>query len=67
MATITESIKAEVKEIVYNFFAEECETDVSRITNDTNIISAGRWNMEQWFNHNIEQLDHLGKLCHFCK
>ncbi len=39
MATITESIKAEVKEIVYNFFAEECETDVSRITNETNIIS----------------------------
>ncbi len=38
MAAITESIKQEVKDIVYNFFAEECEVDIARITEDTNII-----------------------------
>jgi len=39
MATITENTRAEVKEIVYNFFAEECETDISKINDTTNIIS----------------------------
>jgi len=39
MTAITDSIKQEVKEIVYNFFAEECEVDVSRIQDDTNIIN----------------------------
>ena len=38
MATITESTRREVKEIVYSFFAEECEVDISRINDDTNII-----------------------------
>ena len=38
MATITENTKKEVKEIVYQFFAEECEVDLSEINNDTNII-----------------------------
>jgi acyl carrier protein len=38
MATITENTKKEVKEIVYNFFAEECEVDIAEIHQDTNII-----------------------------
>ena len=38
MATITENTKKEVKEIVYQFFAEECEVDLSEINKDTNII-----------------------------
>lgn len=38
MPEITDHIKSEVKEIVYNFFAEECEADLSAITDDTNII-----------------------------
>jgi acyl carrier protein len=39
MSKITENTKAEVKDIVYNFFAEECETDISQISDDTNIIT----------------------------
>ena len=38
MATITETTKSEVKEIIYRFFAEECETDVAQINDNTNII-----------------------------
>ncbi len=38
MAKITETTRNEVREIVINFFAEECETDKSRITDQTNII-----------------------------
>jgi len=38
MATITESTKREVKEIVYSFFAEECEVDISQINDNTSII-----------------------------
>lgn len=39
MAKITENIRAEVKDIVYHFFAEECEVDINGINNDTKIIS----------------------------
>ena len=39
MTVITEDIKNEVKEIVYRFFAEECETDISKIDDNTNIIN----------------------------
>jgi acyl carrier protein len=39
MAIITESIKNEVKEIVYSFFAEECEVDIVQINENTSIIS----------------------------
>lgn len=39
MAIITDSIRNEVKEIVYNFFAEECEADIARINDDTSIIN----------------------------
>jgi len=38
MARITESTRNEVKNIVYNFFAEECEVDKAQITYHTNII-----------------------------
>lgn len=39
MAIITENIRSEVKEIVYSFFAEECEVDIARITDETSIIN----------------------------
>jgi acyl carrier protein len=39
MIEITESIRKEVKEIVFQFFAEQCEVDISKINDQTNIIS----------------------------
>jgi acyl carrier protein len=39
MNNITESTREEVKGIVFNFFAEECEVDVSTINENTNIIT----------------------------
>jgi acyl carrier protein len=39
MGKITESTREEVKKIVCNFFAEECEVDISQINETTNIIS----------------------------
>ena len=39
MATLTESIRNEVKEIVYSFFAEECEVDIAQINDNTSIIN----------------------------
>jgi len=38
MATITQDTWTEVKEIVYDFFAEECEVDKATITDNTRII-----------------------------
>jgi acyl carrier protein len=38
MAEITDSIRKEVKEIVYTFFADECEADLAQINDNTNII-----------------------------
>ena len=38
MAEITEQIKADVKEIVLDFFSEECEVDKSEISEDTHIF-----------------------------
>ncbi len=38
MAQITESTRDEVQEVVYDFFADECEVDVSTISDHTNII-----------------------------
>ena len=38
MAELTEEIRAEVKEIVTNFFSEECEVEASEINNDTHIF-----------------------------
>ncbi len=39
MAHITDKIREEVKEIVLDFFAEECEMEVDEISDDSNIIS----------------------------
>jgi acyl carrier protein len=39
MAAITENIKNEVREIVYSFFAEECEVEITQINDNTNIIN----------------------------
>jgi acyl carrier protein len=39
MGKITESTRGEVKDIVCNFFAEECEVDADQIKEDTNIIT----------------------------
>ncbi|TSA29716.1 MAG: acyl carrier protein [Bacteroidetes bacterium] len=38
MAQIMENTRYEVKEVVYEFFAEECEVPVSEISDQTNII-----------------------------
>jgi len=38
MAEITEKTRGEVQKIVYEFFADECEVDVSEISDQTNII-----------------------------
>ena len=38
MAAITENTKKEVKKIVYDFFADECEVDPAEINDNTNII-----------------------------
>lgn len=38
MATITNDTLKEVREIVYDFFAEECEVDKSTINDNTRII-----------------------------
>jgi acyl carrier protein len=38
MAKITEDTRNEVKEVVYNFFSEECEVDLEDIDEETNII-----------------------------
>jgi len=38
MARITENTRKEVKEIIYVFFADECEVDKSQINDNTNII-----------------------------
>ena len=39
MIEITEHIKEEVKEIICQFFAEQCEVDINTINDQTNIIS----------------------------
>ncbi|MCX6251447.1 MAG: acyl carrier protein [Bacteroidetes bacterium] len=38
MAKISENTKKEVLDIVYNFFADECEVDISSLNENTNII-----------------------------
>ena len=39
MAKVTDEIRDEVREVVYDFFAEECEVDVEEITDDSNIFT----------------------------
>ena len=38
MPKLTQEIKDEAKEIVYNFFAEECEVDRESINSETKVI-----------------------------
>jgi len=38
MAQITKKIIREVRDIVYNFFAEECDKEVAELSDETNII-----------------------------
>jgi acyl carrier protein len=38
MAPITDTTRNEVREIVYDFFAEECEVDKEKINDQTSII-----------------------------
>lgn len=39
MAQITDKTRDEVKEVVLDFFAEECEMEIDEISEDSNIIS----------------------------
>jgi len=39
MAQITDKTRKEVKEVVIDFFADECEMEVDEITEDSNIIA----------------------------
>ena len=39
MAQITDKTRDEVREIVLDFFAEECEIELDEISDDSNIIS----------------------------
>lgn len=39
MAQITDKTRNEVKEIIFDFFAEECEVELDEISEDSNIIS----------------------------
>src|SRR6266511_1990978 len=38
MAQLTEEIKNELKELIYEFFSEECEVERASLHEDTNII-----------------------------
>ena len=38
MAKITEKTRDEITKIVYQFFAEECEIDETKINNDSSVI-----------------------------
>ena len=38
MAQITENTREEVREVVFDFFIQECEVEPSRITEETNVI-----------------------------
>lgn len=39
MTKLNDTIKTEVRDVVYDFFTEECEIDVSEITDDSKIIA----------------------------
>jgi len=38
MGKVTDQVRKEVKEVVFEFFADECEIDISKINEQTNII-----------------------------
>lgn len=39
MARVDDKVRAEVREIVLDFFAEECEIEIAEINDDSNIIA----------------------------
>jgi acyl carrier protein len=39
MATITKDIRKEVRGVVFDFFAEECEIELSELNDNTNIFT----------------------------
>jgi acyl carrier protein len=39
MEKVTEEVRAQIREIVLNFFSEECEKDVNLISDDTDVIN----------------------------
>jgi acyl carrier protein len=38
MAQITENTREEVREVVFDFFIQECEVDASKVSEETNVI-----------------------------
>jgi acyl carrier protein len=38
MPNLTPEIKTELKDVIYNFFAEECEVELEKLNDQTNII-----------------------------
>ncbi len=38
MPEVTDEMRTEIKEIVYDFYADECEVDRGTLTDDTNVI-----------------------------
>ncbi len=38
MVKVTEEIRKEVREIVYDFFAQECEVEKNKLNDNTNIV-----------------------------
>ncbi len=39
MAKVTDEIREEVRKVIYEFFAEECEVDVDEINDDSDIFT----------------------------
>lgn len=39
MAKITDSVRKEVREVVFDFFVEECEIELSELNDNTNIFT----------------------------
>lgn len=38
MAKLTAELKSEIRSMIYDFFAEECDTNIESISDETNII-----------------------------
>ncbi len=38
MPEVTDEMRAEIREIVYDFYADECEVDRASMTDETNVI-----------------------------
>lgn len=39
MKNLTEEIKKEIREMVYQFFADECDVEVEELNDDTNVLT----------------------------